>query len=100
MHKLLLWFNNAAWLVITLFMLNACSNNSYQNLQKLNQSINNAQRSVEYAKSVKNIPSAERQQILKNAGEAAVQQNPALREAQETIRATKELSNSVKGIKE
>lgn len=87
--------------VIALVSLSACNGGSgYQNLHRINQSLGNAQRTVDSAKNIKNMPSANRQQILKNTGDAIMQQSPELREATETIRATKELANSVKGLKQ
>jgi hypothetical protein len=81
--------------ITSLFLLNGCAQN-YQNLQSVNQVLGNAQRSVDYAKTVKNMP--DKQQVLENAGNAAIQQNPALQQATETIRATKALANSVKAL--
>lgn len=80
------------------FILSACSNQSYQTLQSVNQGLGQAQRSVDYANSVKKTLPQDKGQALKNAGKAIVQQNPNYQQAQETVRASKALANSVKAM--
>lgn len=100
MKKLVLITTQSILTIIALVSLSACSGGGYQNLHSINQSLGNAQRTVDSAKNVRNMPSADRKQILKNTGKAIMQQSPELQEAAETIRATKALAKSVKGLKQ
>jgi hypothetical protein len=97
MKKPVVMISTTLLCIFGMLLLNGCAEN-YQNLNSVNQVLGNAQRSVEYANTVKNLPGANKQQILKNAGDAVIQQNPALQQATQTIRATKELANSVKAL--
>ena len=83
--------------IISILLLNGCVE-STQNLQTINRTLGNAQRTVDYANSVSRIPSAQKRHILKDMGNAVIQQNPTAQQPQETIRASKALANSVKAL--
>lgn len=85
-------------LITSCLTLNGCAEN-YQSLQSVNQALGNAQRTVDYANTVKQNAPQVNGQVLKNAGTAILQQNPNYQQAQETIRASKALANSVKALK-
>ncbi len=85
-------------LIASYLILTGCAEN-YQSLHSVNQAIGNAQRTVDYAHSVKQNAPQVNGQVLKNAGTAILEQNPNYQQAQETIRASKALANSVKALK-
>ena len=68
-----------------------------QNLQTINRALGNAQKTVDYANTAVQAPQATTE-ALKKAGKAAVEQNPALNEAAQTVKSTKTLIKSVKDI--
>lgn len=85
-------------IIFGILALSGCADN-YQTLQSVNQTLGNAQRSVDYANSVKQQVPQVSGQTMKNAGKAIIQQNPNYQQAQETLRASKALANSVKALK-
>lgn len=87
-------------LAVASLALAACTADTHQSLKNVNQSIGNAQRNVDNANAVLQTSPDVNKEALKNAGQAIILQNPTVQEAQETIRASKELMNSVKALKQ
>jgi hypothetical protein len=86
------------WIIPPLILLLLGCVESSQNLQSINQALGNAQRTVDYANSVNQIPSDQKKQALKNMGKAVIEQNPTVQQANETIKATKALTKSIKSL--
>lgn len=87
----------STFVIFGILILSGCVE-SAQNLQSINQTLGNAQRTVDYANSVSQIPATDKKRAIKDMGKAVIQQNPTAQQANETIKATKALTKSVKAL--
>lgn len=86
-----------AGLLAAVVLASGCADQS-QNLQSINQSLGEAQRTVDYANSVTQQSAQQRKDALKAAGQQLIQQNPTAQETKKTVDQTKSLINSVKQL--
>ena len=84
--------------LLTMMILAGGCAQQTQNLQSINRTLGEAQRTVDYANTAAQQAPKVNEKALKEAGKEMIRQNPTVQEASQTVDSTKTLIKSVKKL--